>query len=72
MSWLGIFLLLFGFGCFLGLVYGLIRFGIPTIVWGIGQVATGIREGIREGLRDGDERIRKLEAARQARQANRQ
>ncbi|NHM25464.1 hypothetical protein G7K71_08645 [Desulfofundulus sp. TPOSR] len=68
MSWLLIFLLLFGFGCAIGAAYALIRYGIPTFVWCIGQICAGIREGWREG----GERIKQIEAARQARQARRQ
>lgn len=75
MSWLLIFLLLFGFGCAIGAAYALIRYGIPTFVWCIGQIIGLFKDScnsIREGWREGGERIKQIEAARQARQARRQ
>jgi fatty acid desaturase len=49
MSWLGIFLLLFGFGCFLGMLYALIFHGIPLFVRAIQAIFAGAREGWHEG-----------------------
>lgn len=45
---------LFGIGCFLGAAYATIRYGIPTVIWGIGQVFLGFRDawvGSREEIK---------------------
>jgi hypothetical protein len=57
MEFLVIFLMLFGFGCILGAIYGFVKVGIPTLVWGVGQLIEGVREGVREGWRQAKEDV---------------
>lgn len=45
-------LILFGIGCCIGAAYGIIRYGIPTIVGGTVGMFQAVAQGWREGDRE--------------------
>jgi len=70
MTWLMVFLVLFGIGCFLGIIVGFMR-GTPLVISGVKEAVSGIKEGWRKGSED----ARRIEAewkSRNSQPANRQ